>query len=305
MSKVKVAPYRVTSQTPNSDYGVTVSQVRCSSMGRPLELKQHDPIIPRDFNPENDPLRIEMDISINEPSNLYYPSEDAVATKGSRLGIALFWESRDSGRRGIGPCHYFDDGDQVRNVSLGIDFGVGELREEFDFAPKLFLESPGVIESGFTNIKGAILGNIDKKQSVVLDGNGSKYPIHEASEGPDAPLWRVQMDWDDPLADSFFRHFKIILNTDHHDYNSLKRIENPQQGEGVVPVALKEILASTLFGMMVKLKDSTDDWSAIMEGKSEPKSVGQLAWVYKEHESWNLASPSELLQDIRKTVESI
>lgn len=304
MSKIKIAPYRVTSQIPDSDYGVTVAQVRCYSRGRQLLINELNPITISDFDQENDPLRIEMKISINMVENLFDPSPEAVTTKGSRLGVALFWESRESGQRGVGSCHYLDESSQFRDVILSLDFNSGDLREEMDFTPKVFLDSVGKILPGYSSIKGALLGNLDKKQTIILSGNGSKFPLYEASEGRNAPLWRVQMDWNDPLEDSFVNHFKIIINIDHSDYHVVRRIENPCEGQDVVPVALKEIVTSSLFGMMVKLKDGVDDWHAIMDGKSEPKSVGELAWAYKEHESWNLVSPADLLQDIRKTVES-
>ena len=76
------------------------------------------------------------------------------------------------------------------------------------------------------------------------------------------------MDWNDPLEDTFFDHFRIIINKDHADYPMVRRIDDPAPGQDVVQVALKEILASTLFGMMMKLKESTDDWISINENKS-------------------------------------
>ena len=112
------------------------------------------------------------------------------------------------------------------------------------------------------------------------------------------------MDWNDPLEDHFSNHFKIILNNDHPDYPMVKQIENPLPGQDIVPVALKEILTSTLFGMMMKLRDNVEDWNSIIEGRSAPRSVGHLAWIYINHMNWNLVSPAELLQDIRKTVQA-
>lgn len=303
MSKLRIAPYRVISNTPDSDYGVTITAARCYSGGRLLQLKNTDPIIPKEFNSSIDSLRIEMTLTIRNLAGMFHPEETAVATNEAVLGIALFWESRPSGRRGVGNCHYFSEYDQVADIPLHIDFLPGELRDEIVFIPKVFLHDAGGVIPGYCSVQGGLLGNLNKKQTVIIDGDGSKFPIYEASEGSKAPLWRVQMDWNDPLEDAFFDHFKIIINTDHSDYPMVRRIDNPAPGHDVVPVALKEILASTLFGMMMKLKDGTDDWNAINENKSQPKSVGQLAWTYMHQQEWNMVSPSDLLQDIRKTVE--
>jgi len=234
---------------------------------------------------------------------MFYPEPTAVATNEAVLGIALFWESRQSGRRGVGNYHYFSENDQVTDIPLHVDFSPGELRDEISFIPKVFLHVAGGVLPGYCSIQGGLLGNLDKKQTVIIDGDGSKFPIYEASEGPKAPLWSVRMDWDDPLEDAFFDHFKIIINTDHSDYPMVRRIDNPAPGQDLVPVTLKEILASTLFGMMMKLKADTDDWNSINENKSQPKSIGQLAWTYIHQQDWNTVSPSDLLQDIRRTVE--
>lgn len=293
----------MTSQTPGSDYGVTVTAARCYSGLRQLQCKKNDPIIPKDLNPALEPLRIEMTITIRNLAGLFHPEPTAVTTNGAVLGIALFWESRESGRRGVGNCHYFSENDQVADIPLHIDFVQGEMREEIVFTPKVFLHTAGGVLPGYCSVQGGVLGNLDKKQTLIIDGNGSRYPIYEAAEGPNAPLWRVQMDWNDPLEDAFVGHFRIIINTDHSDYPMVQKLENPEPGRDVVPVALKEILTSTLFGMMMKLKDGADDWNSIMEKKSQPKSIGELAWAYIQHQGWNMVSPSDLLQDIRKTVE--
>ena len=304
MSKVKISPFRVTAQTARSDYGITRSPVRCFSGDRQLQLTETEPIIAKEFNPDDDPLRIELKISIRDVVSLYHPFPTAVASEGSVLGVALFWESRESGRRGIGTHHLFSQHDNVSDVLLSLDFKIGELRQELIFTPKLFLHSVESIQPSYCSIQGAVLGSLDEKQIVVIDGNGSRYPIYEAAEGLEAPLWRLIMDWNDPLEDHFSNHFKIILNNDHSDYPMVKRIEDPLPGQDIVPVALKEILTSTLFGMMMKLRDNVEDWNSIIEGRSAPRSVGHLAWIYINHMNWNLVSPAELLQDIRKTVQA-
>ncbi len=303
MSKLKIAPYRVISDTPDSDYGVTITAAQCYSRAIQLQLKKTDPIIPIAFNSSQDPLKIQMTLTIRNIAGLFHPEPNSVATKGAKLGIALFWESRQSGRRGVGKYHCFSDTDTVIDIPLSLEFSRGELRGEIFFTPKVFLHDAGEILPGYCSFKGGILGNLDRKQTAIIDGDGSKFPIYEASEGPQAPLWRVQMDWDNPLEDTFFDHFRIIINQDHADYPMVRRIDNPAPGQDVVQVALKEIITSTLFGMMMKLKDATDDWTSINENKSQPKSIGQLAWTYMYQQDWNTVSPADLLQDIRKTVE--
>jgi hypothetical protein len=303
VSKLKIAPYRVISNTPDSDYGVTITAVQCFSRAMKLQLKKTDPIIPMAFNSSQDPLRIQMTLTIRNIAGLFHPEPTAVATSGAKLGIALFWESRQSGRRGMGKSHCFSENDTVTDIPLFLEFSPGELRGEIVFTPKVFLNDVGGILPGYCSVKGGLLGCLNRKQTVIIDGEGSKFPIYESSEGPQAPLWRVQMDWDNPLEDTFFDHFRIIINQDHADYPMVRRIDNPAPGQDVVQVALKEIITSTLFGMMMKLKEVHDDWASINENKSQPKSIGQLAWTYMYQQDWNTVSPAALLQDIRKTVE--
>jgi hypothetical protein len=111
------------------------------------------------------------------------------------------------------------------------------------------------------------------------------------------------MNWSDPLQDSFFDNFKVTINKDHDDYESVKRIEKTGAAQDVMPIALKEILTSTLFAMLVKLKEDQTAWQDILADKSSPQSVGKLAWCYVHHLSWSMASYPELLQDIRNQIQ--
>ena len=48
---------------------------------------------------------------------------------------------------------------------------------------------------------GTILGVLDETK-VIIDGNGSLFPIHMVSNLTE-PLWWVQCNWEDPTQDSF------------------------------------------------------------------------------------------------------
>lgn len=283
--------------------GITVSEPRFKIAGKIASSKNLNSFMIEQFNPEHDSLQIELDLSLNTIANLFYPHPRAVATPNSTLGIGLFWESRNSSHRGVGSINSITASKSKTHINLTIQFASGSLRGEIFFGPKLFLMRKGGELPGFCSIEGGILGEIGDQMRLIVDGNGSKFPIHETNEGSKAPLWRVQMDWFDALQDSFNEHFKIFINADHPDFQEINLRGFVQSKSNRIPLALKEILTSTLFGMMLKLKSNQSDWDAILEGRAAQASVGDLAWCYVQHMRWNVSSPEILLHDIRKSLD--
>jgi hypothetical protein len=310
MNKVKIAPYLFLSndlQEVISEYCISTSQVRIYSNNIEITFKQEgNNLIPSGYLANQDNLAVEISISINHLQSLFAAdSSSGVVPEDAKLGVALFWESKESGQRGVGNRIEFGSSDVIQNVPLRLEFPKGEFRSEVSITPRLFLAKPSQkqLNAKYCSTKGSILGDLSESQTIMLDGEGSVYPLIEQSNGKNEPLWRVYMNWSDPLQDSFFDNFKVTINKDHDDYESVKRIEKTGAAQDVMPIALKEILTSTLFAMLVKLKEDQTAWQDILADKSSPQSVGKLAWCYVHHLSWSMASYPELLQDIRNQIQ--
>jgi hypothetical protein len=310
MNKVNISPYLLLYsdiEYVNSEYCVSTGQVKIYSNNNEVTFKEDgNYIIPSGYLADQDDLTVELSISINNAQGLFADeSSDGVVPEDAKLGLALFWESKESGQRGVGSRIEFGSSDTIQNISLTLDFPKKEFRSEVSITPRLFLAEPSqkILNAKYCSTRGSILGDLSESRTIILDGDGSTYPLYEVSNGLNEPLWRVYMNWSDPLHDSFFHHFKVTINRDHPDYESVKRIDNPIRGQDTLPIALKEIITSTLFAMLVKLKEDQTVWQDILENKSSPQSVGKLAWCFVHHLNWSMASYPELLQDIRNQIQ--
>ncbi len=304
VSKIKIPPYRTVTRALLEDCLTTIGPIILYSDGRRIEIDHTTPIIPKQFNPSSNKLRIEIEVSLERIQSFFHPSPRSVASRGAILALALFWDSHASSRRGVGSQILIEESTQPGKQVVSIDFDANEIFGDVSVTPKLVLMAPGEVRHGFCSTHGGLLGDIAERQTIVVDGKGSRFPIHECNLGPSEPLWSVHLDWTDPLEDLFEETFRIQLNIGHRDYVTFIHISGNQSQGHQIPLALKEIVTSSLFTMMLKLRSNEAEWSQIIEGKSNPGTIGDLAWCFLTHNGWNTSSPEGLLHDVRKTIET-
>jgi hypothetical protein len=304
VSKIQISPYRTITRELIVNSGLIVGPMMLYSNGEKIAECGTTPIIPKQFDPSSDNLRIEIEIALERIESFFYPSPHSVASNGATLAISLFWESHSSSRRGVGNQILIKESTQFGKQIVSVDFEANEILGDVSLIPKLVLIAPGDLRPGFCATAGGLLGDIAERQTIVTDGKGSKFPIHLCNLGPSGPLWSVHLDWTDALEDLFEDTFSLQLNIDHRDYVTFNQASDIKNREQPIPLALKEIVSSSLFTMILKLRSNDAEWDQILEGKSNPGTIGDLARCFIINNGWDTSSHENLLHDVRKTIET-
>jgi hypothetical protein len=305
MGIVAILPYSVAGENAVADYGFTTGVLRFNSGGRPLHSTLKDGrYFFEDFNAGEDPLDVELTFSFRRCSAFFH-GDCALGGPAAVLGVALFWESRTSAQRGVGSPVIFTADSEMNARCVAVHFERGTILGELRLTPKVFLVSPSPEEDPrFSRTSGAVLGALGDDILVSVDRSGGAFPISEYRDpSPSAALWRLHLDWSDPLLDSFARdHFEICINSAHRDYESI-RIRADKTPSTEIPLVLKEILTASIFAFFTELKAAPDSWTSIINGECAPGSIGDLAWHFLNEGKWNTSSIPGLLADIRREFE--
>lgn len=223
--------------------------------------------------------------------------ENGLVCDDAEIGVALIWSSKTSNQRGaINIFSFRKTENSALNFQLQSSFPQGFLKGTVNFQTIIYIKKPGVkkeSENHLANQPGIILGTLDE-YSIILEGNASVFPIVEVAE-PAQPLWWVNCDWSDPLADSFNEeNVRICLNSAHPNYRLLKIDKGIKES----PI-LVEIIASALQVIIQKVRDS-EYWNEVLNGENmEPGSVGQAVNYFISTFNWDPHSPEKLAYSIR------
>ncbi|MDC0322703.1 hypothetical protein OAL55_05035 [Verrucomicrobiales bacterium] len=247
------------------------------------------------FSPEDDELRIDCQVVIQNPSLLY----EQVAEGDSQIGLALSWTSRDSGKRGVSASTALTNESAVCISRLSLKFERGSLLGEVQFEVVCYLlKSSNSERPGYCRTPGSFLGAFGSPCILCVDGDGAVFPVTEISSN-DQPLWILRMDWENVADDPFSKeHFELTINKAHPEYPSF----NPQE-LGSIPPALKEILTTCLFAFIQKIREDESSWEAVTSHVCPPGTIGDAAWHFLNSKNWETADSGALLLDIRSTFE--
>jgi hypothetical protein len=306
MGFVHVSPFRVAGDHADADFGFTVSSLTFYASAREVKGTLQNGFYQVDnFNASTDSLEVELTFSLRQPDEIFTGNR-SVCGPSAVMGVALFWESKSSGQRGVGSPVVFTRQSDLNARRIAVKFKEGSLLGEVRIRPRLFLHKACQRgEPGFAQIPGSILGSFGDDVLLSVDGAPSSFPIVEfRDESPGAPLWMLHLDWADPLVDPFSNdHFEVRLNSAHKHYESLQ-VDPSGDGTAQIPVTLREILSTSIFALFTKLKSSPDSWARVLNGESLPGTVGDLAWSYLTEGQWNSSSIPSLLADIRREFEN-
>lgn len=174
---------------------------------------------------QTDGLDVTISFTIQVPKFLFGPNGLAAAD-GSVIGVGVEWIAAESSVRGIYPLGEIRAGEAgPAEISHTISFPGGLLRGSLILRTVLYLAAPGnrtAQEKFLASRTGTILGTLQSAK-VLIDGNGSLFPIHEKADKT-MPLWWVDTsDWDDPTEEKFSDDtFCLYLNPAHRDYAQLE-----------------------------------------------------------------------------------
>ncbi len=226
---------------------------------------------------------------------------NGVVDDHSVLGIAVMWSSKKtSSQRGVfNICEITKKNDNRKAFDIEGSFPPGQLKGAILLETLVYMKDPGDIKTGaYAKNSGTILGVLDVV-TIIMDGNGSVFPIVEVKE-PFQPLWYVVCSWSDPLVDAFDEdNVKLCINTANTSYNLLKLEEGLKESP-----FLKEILASAMQTIVLNVMTS-NYWDEILKGENfEDGSIGQAINYFITTFGWETSSPERLALSIRKDFDA-
>ena len=249
------------------------------------------------WNPIENNFGIKANISIKHPNLLY--GENGIVCKTATLGIAVQWTSPSSKQRGSFRIGKIPNIESNLELSHNHIFPKGELRGTVNFKFLIYLELIGVPSSNeefFANTPGIILWE-SNKQTLILDGEGSTFPIYEINN-PHKPLWYLECNWDDPNIDLFCDSVSIFINREHKNYKFLDSTNKAYNEQLLI-----EIFASAYNIILNKLKDDNDFDYANYKANSNIGSVANAIIYLIDTRDWNISTPELSSETLRKDLE--
>jgi len=254
------------------------------------------------WNPDENNLFVEYNCSFGTPKFLF--GERGLASLNSSvIGVALIWQDPDANQRGVQPIgEIHSDLDKTCNISGKVYFREKQLKGTLVLQTVLYLKkrgNPNRWEGHLASLEGTLFGIVDETR-IVIDGNGSIFPIHEV-KSPNEPLWWIKCDWEDPRTDRFTdENICLNFNTSHKDYPSL----NINEGLKNSPLMI-EILCSALQIIVTKvLNDDAARIDTIQGSNLEEGSISSMVHYFLNTFGINYSkdNPETVAIEVRKAV---
>lgn len=248
------------------------------------------------WSPDDYQLCIRRKYSIRTYQCLF--GQNGIACNNAKLGLAVLWTSPDSKQRGVIPVGEICNSSREMEFELNYEFSEAQLRGDVEFSTIIYIKEVGTPlwgEEHLANQYGCIVGELENKYIIRLDGEGSVFPVYEVNE-PGQPLWYVKCDWDDPTYDLFSDSVSININTAHKNYKFLDKKKRTFDEQ-----LLKEIMASALGLIITKLKEQENYWEATTMGTDLQRgSVSEAVNYFINTLEWDVSEPEVMSLSIRK-----
>lgn len=176
-----------------------------------------------DWNPAEHPLAVQCLIERAPLLEAILGPHGVVSTDAEVL-LALEWTSADSCWRKLGPVHRLRHEVEGEHVVLDIGLEPGTVRGSGLLSVQAFLgRSAAKFVPGFAHQPGARLGLLALPIEIVIDGDGSLFPVLEESLGVEGPLWELKACWSDPQDEPFSSDYvALVLNNAHPHFEQLR-----------------------------------------------------------------------------------
>jgi len=217
-----------------------------------------------------------------------------IAAADATLSLALEWTSADSGWRSLGPPVRLmreDLTDADGRLTLLLVLPECSVRGTGILSVQVFLGDPGSAtdgDAGIARLRGARFGSLTGPVRVVVDGDGSLFPVLEERLGSDESLWHMRVGWNDPRDEPFTSEYvALILNRDHELFEQLRERRNGQSRQSAL---MQHVLASWIvllvhavrqdleseFDVLVAGSAASDDFASIAEAAAGLVRMGEL-----------------------------
>lgn len=229
-----------------------------------------------DWNPAEHPLVIQSFIE-RAPLLEAIFGADAVASSDAEVLLALEWASADSCWRALGPVSSLRQGDTGSGVMLSIELEPGTVRGSGFLSVQAFLGQPTAEHiPGFAHYAGARLGTLAQPVEVIIDGDGSLFPVVEESLGEDGPLWELKACWSDPQDEPFTSDYvALVLNNAHPHFDQLRdrRAMNIEQSP-----LMRQVFAAWLALVIAQVKiDMGSQFDTYQDSLNTDEGIASIA----------------------------
>ncbi len=206
-----------------------------------------------DWNPAEHPLVVECVIK-RAPLLEAIFGPDGVASTDAKVLLALEWASADSCWRTLGTVHELLHDEEGGAVLLNIELGPGTVRGSGFLSVQAFLgQYKAAFSPGFAHQPGSRLGPLAQPIEIVIDGDGSLFPVLEESLGAEGPLWQLRACWSDPRDEPFSSDYvALVLNNAHPHFEQLRdrRALNIEQSP-----LMRQVFAAWLALVIAQVKE--------------------------------------------------
>lgn len=235
-----------------------------------------------------------------------------VAGHAAELALALEWLSSDSGFRNVGTPFRFhrpESGSLTDKIRLELHFPANSLRGTGTVSLQLFIADPGMLEPEegmMATSPGYRLGQLSEETRIVIDGDGSLFPVERETLGPDSALWELRCSWIDPLQDEFsLAHVALTINTAHADY---KLLEDQSIPAWLTPL-FRQVLASWITVFVQQLKDDplaqVRDALLMDDGDAISGSIVDAASYMIRVGDLRIDTPSSLAESAQRWIDGL
>jgi len=176
-----------------------------------------------DWSPAEHPLNVQCLIERAPLLEAIFGS-NGVASKDAEVLLALEWTSADSCWRTLGSVHGLRHEEEGKAVLLDIELEPGTVRGSGFLSIQAFLgQYSAELVPGFAHQLGARLGPLAQPIEIVIDGDGSLFPVLEEPLGAEGPLWELKACWSDPQDEPFSSDYvALVLNNAHPHFEQLR-----------------------------------------------------------------------------------
>ncbi|MFS2096191.1 hypothetical protein ACCC96_24590 [Pseudomonas sp. Pseusp11] len=206
-----------------------------------------------DWNPAEHPLVVQCLIE-RAPLLEAIFGPDGVVNTDAEVLLALEWASADSCWRTLGSVRSLRHEAEDKGVVLDIELAAGTLRGSGLLSVQAFLgRYAAEFVPGFAHQPGARLGSLAQPIEIVIDGDGSLFPVLEESLGAEGPLWELKACWSDPQDEPFSSDYvALVLNNAHPHFEQLRdrRALNIEQSP-----LMRQVFAAWLALVIAQVKE--------------------------------------------------
>lgn len=314
MSGTILSPYRTLSagltDIPRPDVRVLFGSAGPNPGAQDLGGGEYSLGSDSDWNPEIHDLTVSFELrNVAELRRLFGPS--GLASADASLLLALEWTSAGSGWRGLGaPVRLTLD--QLSSADMMIRpmlvLPAGSIRGTGLLTLQVFLGEPGSAERGDAGVarrKGARFGNLSGPFLVVVDSDGSLFPVLEEPLGQDQALWEMRDAWNDPCEEPFTSEYvALVLNRDHELFDQLR---DRRDGNASQTPLMRHVLAAWISLLVLSVKadigQEFDEFVAQPRAPCDEASIADAATMFVRSGELDTSTPHALFASVQRWLD--